>query len=94
MAHSLLPAPALFPSLQITHFGLSGPEAFMPRHPHMDREYACLRPERDIVAPPVTDYPFVRENKSKELYQVGREVGSVSQRPAKDPHPVFIEGPG
>ncbi|KAG1665073.1 hypothetical protein FOA52_012492 [Chlamydomonas sp. UWO 241] len=53
--------------IKISHFGLSGPGVEF--HHDVDQDYACVRPERDIVAPPVADLKFVREGSTLALYE-------------------------
>ena len=51
----------------MVHFGLSGRRVEW-RH-RVDPDYACLRPERDVVVPPVADYAIAKSGDTAKLYE-------------------------
>jgi len=53
-------------AIKVTHFGLSGPARIF--HYDLDPDYACLRPERDVVTPPVALHGFVADGSAAELF--------------------------
>lgn len=53
--------------IKITHFGLSGEGREF--HYDVDRDYACFRPERDVVAPPVVAMQTNAMEKANQMYE-------------------------
>lgn len=53
--------------IKVVHFGLSG-KGTAWRY-SVDPEYGCLRPERDVVVPPVADYAIVKEGRTRERFR-------------------------
>ncbi|KAG1665066.1 hypothetical protein FOA52_012485 [Chlamydomonas sp. UWO 241] len=70
--HGACHLPARYSDLPIklVHFGLSAPSMPTRFGKALDQDYACLRPERDVVTPPVTDFfPFSKDGGTVELYE-------------------------
>jgi len=63
----MLPRELQDTAIKVVHFGMNMKDIDWQDVPNKD--YACVRPVRDIVTPPVADLPFVREGKPHELYQ-------------------------
>ncbi|GAX86293.1 hypothetical protein CEUSTIGMA_g13705.t1 [Chlamydomonas eustigma] len=58
--------------IKLVHFGLTGSNLTWrdpPRDLHLDKEYGCILPERDIVTPPVVHNKFPNTGKSIDLFK-------------------------
>ena len=57
--------------IKLVHFGLHGQGILWDAYgPGIDQRHGCIRPQRDVVVPPVVDSEFVRSGKASQLYEV------------------------
>jgi hypothetical protein len=57
-------------AIKLVHFGLYGSGITWDKFHHggISQRHGCIKPERDIVVPPVADFEFAKGGKAQELY--------------------------